>query len=109
VIKHSSVIFLVLVASLWSAAAVSDPMRPPGFGPQAIEKKAVKARVNFRLQQIQVRQGVASAIVNGQLVKVGDTLSGARVLDITPEKVVIKYGRNVKTLSLLKGTKHAQK
>lgn len=50
----------------------------------------------FALQAVTEQDGQPVAIVNGQLVRVGDVVEGARVLRITPETVEIeKDGRRI--------------
>ena len=99
---------LCLVGFNLNAHAASDPMKPPQFAP-TIEKKAAKKKASFTLQQIKMSQNGASAVINGNLVKEGDTVSGARVVRITSDKVVLKYRQKLKTLSLLSNTKHSGK
>jgi len=107
VIKLIPTLFIVLAVSASDVAFAGDPMRPPQFAP-AEEKKA-PTRSSFELQQITVSKQQSSAVINGQLVKEGDSVSGARVLRITSDKVVLKYRQKLKTLSLLSNTKHSEK
>jgi MSHA biogenesis protein MshK len=97
-----------LVGFNLNAHAASDPMKPPRFAP-VTEKKAAQKKASFTLQQIKMSQKGASAVINGKLVKEGDTVSGARVVRITSDKVVLKYRQKLKTLSLLSNTKHSGK
>ena len=103
-IKHIAVT-VVLISSL-SVAANQDPMRPPQFAPVE-QRKAAPTKTSFSVQQIKTGATGTSAIVNGKLVKEGDTVSGARVVRITSDKVVLKYRQKLKTLSLLSNTKHS--
>ncbi len=106
-IRFMSVVLCLLGLQL-NAWAANDPMKPPQFTPVK-ETKAVKKKTSFTLQQIKMSQAGASAVVNGALVKEGDTVSGARVVRITSDKVVLKYRQKLKTLSLLSNTKHSGK
>ena len=104
-----SVVMALCLSGLYlNAMAASDPMKPPQFAPAAVEKSTVK-KTSFTLQQIKMSQNGASAVINGNLVKEGDIVSGARVVKITSDKVVLKYRQKLKTLSLLSNTKHSGK
>ena len=99
---------LCLVGFNLNVHAANDPMKPPQFAP-VTEKKAAQKKAGFTLQQIKMSQNGASAVINGNLVKEGDTVSGARVVRITSDKVLLKYRQKLKTLSLLSNTKHSGK
>jgi len=51
-----------------------------------------KAAPEFALQAVADQDGHPVAIVNGQLVRVGDLVDGARVLRIDPEEVELEQG-----------------
>ncbi|WP_370315429.1 general secretion pathway protein GspB [Thalassolituus sp.] len=88
--------------------AVGDPTRPPQFAPVEVKPRAAVKR-SLELQQILVAGEKRSAVINGTLVREGDTVSGARVVRITPDQVVVKIRKKHQTLSLIKRTKHSEK
>lgn len=102
----------LLLCSFISVTAVSayagDPTRPPGLGSFESKKEPVK-RTSFKLQQIKISAGSRSAVINGQIVREGDSVSGAEVLKITSDKVVLKYRKKLRFLSLINRTKHSEK
>jgi hypothetical protein len=69
----------------------------PSPGPAARPEAAATpvpavAAPAFALQAVAEQEGHPVAIVNGQLVRVGDSVDGARVLRITPEEVELEQG-----------------
>jgi len=87
----------------------ADPMRPPGFG--VVSTKSEYRSTSFQLSQILIskEQGAERkrAVINEVLVSEGDSISGAKVLRIEPEKVTIKVNgkKNVLVISDAKGFK----
>lgn len=68
----------------------TDPRAPVPVPP------ALVPETNYALQAVTEQDGQPVAIVNGQLVRVGDVLEGARILRIEPEAVEIeKNGRRI--------------
>jgi hypothetical protein len=61
------------------AATVPPPLAPAAAAPA------------FALQAVTEQDGKPVAIVNGQLVRVGDRVDGARVLRIAPEEVELDH------------------
>jgi len=84
-----------LLASAAQAQTARDPMRPPGT--------AVAARPRgpaaIRLEGI-ISGAVRVAIVNGVVVRAGDEVSGARILEVLPDGVRYSRGGQVQSLSL---------
>lgn len=78
-------------------AAPAEPVAP---GPAPTRPAAVPApplvEITFSLQAVTEQDGRPVAIVNGQLVRVGDTVEGARVLRIAAQEVELeKDGRRI--------------
>lgn len=104
-------LFLVLLSCIvfgTSSAYANDPTRPPGMGGVVSTQEAPK-KTSFTLQQIKVSADSRSAVINGQLVKEGDSVAGAKVMKITSDKVVLKYRKKLRFLSLINRTKHSEK
>jgi len=86
---------LALLAASVQAQTVADPMRPAGTAPVSSRPRAVSTLT---------LEGVISgpervAIINGRLVRVGDEIAGARILDVQIDGV--RYSRAGKIQSLL--------
>lgn len=97
-------LFLLVMPLLMVQA---DPTRPPGWGAPA--RTAVTA-IPLQLQQITHRAIGTSAVINGQLVRVGDQVDGARVVSILPDHVVVEVQKQRRklTLSTIKDVKRNQ-
>lgn len=83
-----------LLAASCAHAQYADPMRPPGASAADASSGAAEGGV----QLVIVRRGSkASAVINGQTVKVGGLLDGKRVLKISESEIVLQgeTGREV--------------
>lgn len=85
----SNAIFCCLLLALAGAAeAARDPTLPP---PSLLPAAAAQAAPPLRLQAIlRTHQGAALAVIDGQRLRVGEALGGARVLAIYPGSVLIE-------------------
>lgn len=94
---------MLLLAVSASAAAVEnlpDPTRP--VTSQAIADRGA-ASSGPVLQSVLVASGRRVAMVDGQTVKVGDKVGEARVVKIAESEVVLRNGKELKTLKLFPG------
>ena len=84
-----------LVACTAAAQTARDPMRPPGTA------AAVRPRGPSSLKLEGIISGtVRVAIVNGQLVREGDEIAGARILEVLHDGVRYSRGGQIQLLSL---------
>lgn len=74
--------------------SLSDPTAPLGY-----KTKAERSTV-FTLQSIFKSTTGSKAIVNGKLLAVGDSVSGAKLLTINDASVVMATGNGVQKLEL---------
>jgi Tfp pilus assembly protein PilP len=97
---------LLLAAPLCadSDRPLSDPTRPSGWhrtetAPTSSAQPALNA---LKLQGTFSRAGERSALISGQRVSVGDLVSGAEVLEIDNNRVMLRIdGRTVELASLV--------
>jgi hypothetical protein len=68
----------LLLAGAAQAQTFRDPMRPPGSTPA---KSTVARSTTFKLEGV-ISGAVRVAIVNGRLVKAGDEIAGARIVEV---------------------------
>lgn len=93
-----ALVTLLLLMLMSAAAALEDPMRPPGSAAVAGSSTAV---ARFVLSSTLIARDRRSAVINGRSVGVGDSINGARVIEIQPAQVRLQHqGRQI-TLSLL--------
>jgi len=91
-----SILALVLLAQ--NAAALDDPMRPPGG---AAVTGTAPAAPRFELSSTLIARDRRSAVINGRRVGVGDSVDGARVIEILPAQVRLQHQGRQLTLQLL--------
>ena len=84
----------LLFASPAFAQAVRDPMRPAG----AVAAARPRAISTLKLEGV-IAGSVRVAIVNGRLVRAGDDVAGARILEVLNDGV--RYSRGGQVHSLL--------
>jgi len=77
---------------------LSDPTRPATYlvedaEPIFIEEFALvsKEKINWKLSAVRISEKDKTAIINGKLVRVGDEVSNAKVLEIKLRSVVIDH------------------
>lgn len=90
----------LFVASLASAQTLRDPTLPPAavMTPGA---SGTEAEGELRLEAIRhTRGGGAQALINGQLVKVGETVAGRRLTRIGEGEVWLRQGEEREVLRL---------
>ena len=93
----------------FSNVSYADPMRPPSFG--VVSTKSEYRSTSFQVSQILISKEHGAerkrAVINEVLVSEGDSISGAKVLRIEPEKVTIRVNgkKNVLVISDAKGFK----
>ena len=89
-----SVMILGVGAALAAAAetggTLPDPTRPYAFTAAVeIQQDLPKEGVQWRLNGIRIHEDERSALLNGRIVRAGDSLNGAKVLEIHPAEVVL--------------------
>lgn len=82
--------------------SANDPTQPPGWlsGKKASPAKKVE-QSKFELQQIMIHPDGNRVVINGQLLKAGDRITGARVAAISKHSVVLIASQKRLTLSLM--------
>jgi hypothetical protein len=84
-----------LLACTAQAQTARDPMRPPGTAAVA----RPRGPATLKLEGI-ISGAVRVAIVNGVLVREGDEVAGARILEVLHDGVRYSRGGHVQSLSL---------
>lgn len=88
---------LLLWLSAPGAATLEDPMRPPRGAMVSDDKPATP----FVLSSTRIAHEHRSAVINSRNVSVGDSIDGARVLEIQPALVRLQHQGRQLTLQLL--------
>ncbi|MCB1746989.1 MAG: hypothetical protein H6977_04790 [Gammaproteobacteria bacterium] len=82
-------------------APLTDPTRPPLTHESALERRAVTEPESFTVTAIRISPHDRRALVNDQLVGIGDRVGAGRVVEITPGAVVIEYLSERNRIALL--------
>ena len=88
------IVFTLYQSSVSAVAELPDPTRPADYFivPEVIEVYELPAElIDWYVTAIRINGNDRSAIINGQLVKEGQTIGPAKVLEIKPVSVVLDY------------------
>ncbi len=93
VIKTCLIVCTCFVVSVANAYAVKmeDPLRPPEYRSVKPSKSKSVKKTGWHINEILFSGERRVAIVNNVAVTIGDSVNGARVVDIKPGHVVLKY------------------
>jgi len=84
------VLAAVLLVPVFSLAALPDPTRPFTYlSAIQVDREDGAGAIQWRLNGIRIGESKRSAILNGQVVKIGDSVAGATVTEINPAEVVL--------------------
>lgn len=93
----------LLPGSLLAAAELPDPTRPADYSdaPPIVEiTELPKELISWNVTAIRIAGNDRSAIVNGQLVREGDSVGTAEILEIKPIAVHLFYDNRQLVLKL---------
>ena len=103
------IVLIGMVATLPTALAAPqveylDPTRPAGWRAPVVAQEAAEQQPDdaLKLQGTFSVAGIRSAIISGRRVAVGDVVSGAEVVEIEKNRVVLK--RDGETVELASAT-----
>ena len=99
-LKHMKLTVMIMVTMLnlvpcflRAAAELPDPTRPADYmvpGNIQIEELP-RELIDWSVTAIRITDSDRSAIVNGRLVRVGDEVGPAKILEIQPTSVILDY------------------
>jgi hypothetical protein len=98
--KRLCTVLLLICAATTQAEVLDDPMRPPMLsqaGPAAVKKEVA----GFYLSSTLIAQGRRYAVINGRRVEVGDRINRAKVEEILPARVKLRYAGKSQTIHML--------
>jgi MSHA biogenesis protein MshK len=91
-------LLILAIAKVASAQTFRDPMRPAGAAPAPASVRA-SAPAALRLEGV-INGAERFAIVSGRVVRAGDQVLGATILEIFPNGVRLSRAGKVQTLTL---------
>jgi len=87
-----AIMCLLASTSIVFASGTGDPLRPPGYATRnGNSGTSAPRKPTWWVNEILFSGGRRVAIVNNVAVVVGDHVNGAKVVDIKPGLVVLKY------------------
>lgn len=88
--------------------SMPDPTMPAGYsGGQLVREELPQELMKWDVRAIRLSDSGRIAVVNGRLVRIGDEIDSATVIDITAGTVVLEYDRKQLVLRLMpKDIKH---
>lgn len=76
------------------SGTLTDPTRPVDYLPaSALAQPLPEELVDWRLTAVRIGKDGSSAVLNGKVVRAGDVVGRARVLEIKPGIVVVDFDR----------------
>ena len=99
-LKHSYCILLVLLCLGISGQtfAKSDPTKPPVLvqkQQRAVGEKVETGQVTLNLNAIQIKAKSKIAIINGQSLRIGQSIAGQVITSISKNKVILASGKEL--------------
>ena len=98
-------VMLVSAMSMYTGLhgeTLPDPTRPANYaGSMAVQQELPDKLINWKVRAIRTSERGRNAIVNGRLVKVGDEVDSATIVDITSDTVVLSHDRKQLVLRLV--------
>ena len=95
------VVYIALHLVSGYAISKEDPFRPPWYKKTKSLANTVTKQKTWYVNQILISGERRIAVVNNIAVKIGDKVSGAQVIDITPSYVALKYNNKVAKYPLM--------
>jgi hypothetical protein len=87
------------------AAIMRDPTQPPGY---TAENSVTGQATSFKISAILVAKDRKMAIINGQMVNIGDDIAGAKVINIEPEKVQLEISSGMITIPMYQSIRESE-
>jgi MSHA biogenesis protein MshK len=94
---------ILLLAKIATAQSLPDPTRPPSSADGQGAGKSETGPAVPILQSILVSDSRHIAIINGQMLKIGDKVGDNRIIKITESEVVLRSGKDLQVLKLFPG------
>jgi hypothetical protein len=93
-----------VLAMTGQAETLSDPTRPAEYQANVIAQDLPPELVDWRLTAIRISGPDRSAIVNNTIVREGDNVGLAKIVQILPDRVVLNYNSKQLVVSLFAQT-----
>lgn len=89
--KNMMLILLVMTANAVKAEVLPDPTRPPDYQDTVFMQDLPQEMIDWRVTAIRLSDMDRTAIINGIIVREGETVGTAKVIEIQPIHVILEY------------------
>ncbi len=96
-------IALLTIALSGRAEALPDPTKPPSFSVAPVVVELTREQLDWTVTAIRTAEQDRTAIVNGRLVREGESIGPAKVLSIFHDRVVLEHDNRQVGVRLLHG------
>jgi len=93
----------MVVSASAVAQVVTDPTRPPGSYAAGDPEVAADAGGGIVLQSVMISPTLKAAIINGEMVRLGQKYGDAVLIKVTENEAVLKSGNDTQVLKLYPG------
>jgi len=93
----------MVVSASAVAQVVTDPTRPPGSYAAGDPEVAADAGSGIVLQSVMISPTLKAAIINGEMVRLGQKYGDAVLIKVTENEAVLKSGNDTQVLKLYPG------
>lgn len=97
----------VIVCPLTALAqtdGLPDPTRPAEYREMTVAQDLPPEMVEWKVTAIRISENDRTAIVNGRIVRAGDTIGAAKLLEILPYQVILDYNNRKVAVKLFNDT-----
>ena len=81
----------VTLATHGNTQGLADPTRPADYQSTVVVRDTRATHADWNLSAIRISNTDRTAIINGSIVRAGDTIGQATVIDIQPVQVILRY------------------
>lgn len=104
---HGLPLMLMLAAAAGSAESggrsLADPTRPADVAESGFVAPLPEGLMDWRLTAVRIGRESRTAVLNGAIVRTGDLVGQARVLEIRPGSVIVELGHRQLEVRLYDG------
>lgn len=87
-----SLLLSLFFTAMPGAATLPDPTRPPDYTANTFYvQPEQKEDLDFNLTAVRIDKDTRSVILNGRLLRVGDRVGSAEILEIHPAHVILNH------------------
>lgn len=95
-------VILTVPVVMAQSEILPDPTRPAQYEETLSMQEMPQSELEWNLTAIRISDSDRSAIVNGQIVRAGQNVGRAKLVDIQPDQVVLEHDNRKFSVKLIK-------